>query len=259
MLQDDNKNIHTVKIALLGLCLLLPVLPSYAADDLLDRTGSYTLSFRAGNMFGSATTDGIPNIGPVGFTPPGLIPGSDIEVDDSVIFTFIPSYFITNHIAVDVFIGTPTPMGITATGLEAFGVTDVGSLSVIVPSIYLTAYPAPADWKFQPSVSVGVGTMLKVRDDKISDQMQTALGTGTTLDIPRDKIMLTARLGMDYAVSERWSIGVHATMFWSNVTANITPTAVIPLGPGLEAPLGAIAVDLSVKAFVVQSGITYRF
>jgi len=259
MLYEVKKINNVVAGLLLGTCVTLMPLTTQAEEVAQDRTGSFTLSARVGNLFGSAETDGIANIGPVGFTPPGIIPGSDIEVDDSFVLTFIPSYYVTDHIAIDMFIATPAFMGISATGLESFGVSNVGKIEFIVPAVYITAYPAPADWKFQPSLSVGFGTMVKTRSDKISGELEAALGAGSTLDIPRDKFIPTARLGLDYAVSERWSLGVHATMFWGNVTSTITPTAIIPLGPNLSAPLGPIVTDIKINVLVVQSGITYRF
>lgn len=259
MFQKFKNKIYITVSTLIGASILAQSMPAYAQESFQDRAGSYTLSLRVGNLFGSAETDGIANIGPVGFTPPGTIPGSDIEVDDSFVLTFIPSYHLTDHFAVDMFVATPAFMGISAIGLESLGVKNIGKIEYIVPAIYLTAYPAPADWKLQPSISVGFGIMIKTKDDKISDEMQAALGAGTSLDIARDKFIPTARLGLDYAISERWSIGAHATMFWGNVTSTITPTAVIPLGPGLSAPLGQIITDVKINALVIQSAITYRF
>ena len=233
-----------------------------AADDEIGttgRAGDFTLSFRAGNLFSSARSEGISNIGPVGFTPEGTIPGTDINVDDSLLVTFIPSYFLTNHFAIDAFIATPAFMGITAEGLEGFGVTDIGKIEYIVPSVYLTAYPAPANWKLQPSLSMGFGTMIKTRDDRASEQVENALGAGTTLDVARDSFIPTARAGIDYKISDRWSVGVHATMFWGKTRATITPTAVIPLGPGLSAPLGDVTADVKIDALALQGAFTYRF
>ena len=230
-----------------------------AAQAAEGRAGKFSLSLRAGNLFGSASTDGIPNIGPVGFTPEGFIPGSDIDVDDSVIVTFIPSYHFSEHFAVDMFVATPAFMGITGKGLEGFGVTDIGKIEYIVPTVYLTTYPAPVDWKLQPTFSVGFGTMIKTADDKASGQVEAALGQGTELSVARDKFIPSARAGLDYMLNDRWSFGVHATMFWGKTGATISPTAEIPLGPDITAPLGSFTTDIKIDALVIQSGITYRF
>lgn len=220
--------------------------------------GDWLVSFRAGAVVTSESTEGIPNIGPVGLTPEGFTPGTDVGLGDSPLATVIPGYMLTNWLAIDAFIATPAFSDVDIVGLEALGVTKAAEIGYIVPALSLTLYPADPSSAWQPSFSAGVGSLIFIKE-KQDAALEAALGAGTETDFKNDDLVLVFRAGLDYKVSEKWMVGGHFAYTKANITARVEPTGQVPIGPGVTAPLGGFDIDVEVPAKVFQVALTRTF
>jgi len=257
-----NINIkRAVLVSSVAWLVLSAALSQQAFANENQRKGTWTVSARVGPMNASSdlATEGVPNIGPVGFTPDGFIPNTAIDLEADVAITFHPNYFITEHIAIDMVIGLPTKFNIYSQGLESLGVTDLTEVKLATPTLSLSYFPAPASSKIQPSISAGIGKIVQTSGGDATPGILAALGPDTDVDLNFDGIALSAQFGIDYRFSEKWSLGVHGISWWDSVNIVVTPSAQIPLGPGITAPLGQFELDLDAHVWAVQTALTYHF
>ena len=174
-------------------------------------------------------------------TPVG---GTGVDVDDGYALGFTFNYMLTEHWGVELLASTPFTHDIGGQGL---GIAKIGEVTHLPPTLSMQYYPRPAHARVQPYVGLGVNYFLSY-DADLSSEFETALGN-SSIDID-DSIGLAGQLGVDFKVSDKWSVNAALWYVQVETEASInTPTA------GFE----NINVDVDVNPFAWMLGATYQF
>lgn len=177
-------------------------------------------------------------------TPVG---GTGVEVDEGYSLGITFNYMLTEHWGVELLASTPFEHDIDAQGLEGLGITEIGEVTHLPPTLSLQYYPRAPQARLQPYVGLGVNYFLSF-DEELSNGFEAVLGN-SSIDTD-DSIGLAGQLGVDYQVSDKWSLNAAVWYISVDTEASInTPTA------GFE----NISVDVDIDPLTWMVGASYRF
>lgn len=172
------------------------------------------------------------------------VAGTGVDLESSYALGITLNYMLSEHFGLELLAATPFTHDIGGRGL---GIDEIGEVTHLPPTVSVQYYPRPSHARLQPYVGLGVNYFMTFSEE-LSGEFETAFGD-SSLDVD-DSVGLAAQLGLDYRLSDRWS--VNAALWYVNVQteANIdTPT------PGAE----NIAVDVDVNPFAWMLGASYSF
>lgn len=172
------------------------------------------------------------------------VPGTGVDVDEGYALGITFNYMMTEHWGVELLAATPFTHDIGGQGL---GIAEIGEVTHLPPTLSVQYYPRPSHARVQPYVGLGVNYFMSF-DEEVSNELETALGN-SSIDID-DSIGLAGQLGVDFRVSDKWS--VNAALWYVDIETEAhinTPTA------GFE----NINVDVDVNPFAWMLGATYSF
>lgn len=169
------------------------------------------------------------------------VSGSEVDVKDNTQLGLTLAYMVTDNIAVELLASTPFEHDIVASGLPVRDVATAKHLPPTLSVVYFFDTPVEA---FHPYVGVGVNYTIFF-NEKVSNEIVNAFGQ-SDMEL-EDSVGLAAEAGMDYDLSDRWSL--NASVWYMNIStkAEIETSA----GPKIK-----VDVDIDPIAYVV--GLTYK-
>jgi outer membrane protein len=170
--------------------------------------------------------------------------GTGVEVDDGYAVGLTVNWMLTEHWGVELLASTPFTHRISGKGL---GIDRIGEVTHLPPTVSLQWYPRGGSARLQPYVGLGVNYFMTFSED-VAGEFEAALGD-SDLEV-HDSVGLAAQVGVDYALTDRWSL--NAALWYVDVATEATietPTA------GFE----QIEVDVDVDPLAWMLGMTYRF
>ncbi|MBN9464820.1 OmpW family outer membrane protein [Brevundimonas sp.] len=163
------------------------------------------------------------------------LPGGSVSMADNATVTFDVSYFLTPNFAINAYAGYPPRAHIEGAGpLAAFGTLASANYGPLTVS---GEYHFSGLGALRPYVGVGVtyAVFLDVDDNALSDvSVDNAFGPAL-------------KLGLDYDVSERWTLHAYVQQVWLKTDVSATVGG---------APASA---RLTIDPTVVGVGLGYRF
>ena len=164
-------------------------------------------------------------------TAAGVDTGLDVKVDNDAIPSLGIAYFLTDHVAIDVTLGT-SKHEIRAVG----GATDVNVHdSWVLPPVVAAQYHFNPKGRLSPYVGTGPNYMLFYGGkDKNGFKVKLKDGFGWAL-----------QGGVDYAIKDNWSLNVDVKKIWFSTDANINK--------------GALKSSVDLDPWVISAGLGYRF
>lgn len=166
---------------------------------------------------------------------------TSVDVDDNTQLGLTFTYMWKDHIALGLLAATPFKHDVSESGV---GFANVGSTKHLPPTLTLQYFPANTNSAFQPYIGAGIN-YTKFFSEKTSSELNAALGESSmSLD---DSFGLALEAGLDYALSEKWSLNA---VVW---VLDIDSEALI------DTPAGKIEVDVEIDPVVFMAGLAYRF
>lgn len=224
--QPPNKGIITVTKTRFALALgaALALAGTARADDFQPKhQGLVMLNMRL--------TDVAPDAGDPIVTAAGAATGLRADVKEDVMPTVGIAYFLTDHVALDLTLGT-TKHSVKAVGP---GVNvKVHDTWVLPPVLALQYHFAPAA-KVSPYVGAGLNYMIFYGGkDKNGFKVKLQDGAGYAL-----------QAGVDLALKDRWSVNLDAKKVFFSTRAKING--------------GALTSKVNLDPWVVSAGLGYKF
>jgi len=163
------------------------------------------------------------------------VPGGSVSMADNATVTVDASYFLTPHFAINAYAGYPPRAHLEGAGpLAPFGTLASANYGPLTVS---GEYHFSGLGAFRPYVGVGVtyAVFLDVDDKALSDvSVDNAFGPAL-------------KLGLDYDVSERWTVHAYLQQIWLRTDVSATVGG---------APASA---RVTIDPTVVGVGLGYRF
>lgn len=163
------------------------------------------------------------------------VPGGSVSMGDNTTVSFDASYFLTPHFAINAYAGYPPRAHLEGAGtlapLGALASANYGPLTVS------GEYHFSGLGAFRPYVGVGVtyAVFLNVDDSALSDvSVDNAFGPAL-------------KLGLDYDVSERWTVHAYVQQVWLKTDVSATAGG---------APASA---RVTIDPTIVGVGLGYRY
>ena len=182
-------------------------------------------------MLNVRVTDVAPDAGDAIKTGAGAATGLHADVKEDVMPTIGLSYFLTDHVAVEVIAGT-TKHTVKAVG-PGTNVT-VHDTWVLPPVVALQYHFAP-DARFSPYVGAGLNYMIFYSGkDKNGFKVKLKDGVGYAL-----------QAGADYALKDKWSLNLDVKKVFFDTRATING--------------GALTSKVKLDPWVVSAGVGYKF
>lgn len=163
----------------------------------------------------------------------GAVTGSQINIDSSLVPEVDFTYFVTDHIALEL-IAAVTPHDVS-TKTSSAGALDLGDAWLLPPT--LTAqYHLTGMGKCKPYVGAGVNYTVFFNEDKGSSVTGVDYGNsfGPVL-----------QAGVDYMLDDHWMVNMDVKKVWINTDVKFNN--------------GAIRADVDINPWLVGVGIGYRF
>ena len=164
--------------------------------------------------------------------------GVGVNVDSNTQLGINVAYFFTPNVNVELLAATPFSHDL---GLNTVGA--LGDTKHLPPSLTANYYFMSADSKFQPYVGAGINYTIFF-DEEFTDANKTAGFTDLDLDA---SFGLTAQLGFDYEVNEKWH--VNASVRWIDIDTDATFK--------LNGADGSVSVDIDPYVYTLSLG--YKF
>ena len=169
------------------------------------------------------------------------VAGSEVDVKDGTQLGLTFAYMVTDNIAVELLASTPFEHDIVASGLPVRDVATVRHLPPTLSVVYF--FDTPVE-RLHPYVGVGVNYTIFF-NEKVSGEIVNAFGqSDMELD---DSIGLAAEAGVDYDITDRWSLNASVWYMNLDTTAKIDTAAVAKI---------EVDVDIDPVAYVV--GLSYK-
>lgn len=213
-----------------GLLAQSQVAAAHEQGELFVRTGPTLVA--PGNDSGAVTVNG------------AALPGTGVEADDAWALGVTLNYMLTEHFAVELLVATPFEHRISGKGL---GIDRIGEVKQLPPTLSLQWYPRDGAARLQPYVGLGVNYFMSFAGET-SGEFERALGR-SDLEV-HDAVGLAAQAGVDYAVTDHWSVS--AALWYVDIATEAT---IRTQTPGFE----LIEVDLDVDPLAWMLGVSYRF
>jgi len=165
--------------------------------------------------------------------------GAGVEVGEDTQVGLTLTYMYTDNIGIELLAATPFKHQITGTlGLAEAPVADTTHLP---PTVTVNYYPEMADSPFQPYVGAGINYT------NFLDTQSHLTNTNVDLD---SSWGLAAHAGVDYAITENWSL--NAAVWYIDLSTTATLSS-IGAG-GLDS-----TVDVDIDPTVYMVGVSYKF
>ncbi len=205
---------------------------AYEQDDLIIRAGIATV-----DPNDDSSVLSVEGLG-------GNVPGTGVGVDSDTQLGITATYMLTAKIGVELLAATPFEHDISAKGLGGFGVSEIGSVEHLPPTLSLQYYLADPSSIFQPYVGAGINYTL-ILDESLSGEIKTQLGaTDIELD---DSIGLSLQAGFDYSLGENWL--VNASIWYIDIETDAE----------IDSAVGKIEVDVDIDPWVYMFSVGYKF
>ena len=175
--------------------------------------------------------------------------GFGLDVDDDTQLGLNFAYFISDRWNVEVLASTPFSHDIVVND-NPLGLGQLGSADQLPPTVTFNYFLGSSKSSFQPYVGVGVNATLFF-DEEFTESNE-ALGF-SDLDLD-ESFGLSAQIGFDYFISEKWLI--NASVRYIDISTDATFT-LNNAGLGSNNAQGAVSVDIDPIVTTISLG--YRF
>jgi outer membrane protein len=177
-------------------------------------------------------------------SPPTVLEG--VSVSDDTQLGLIGAYMFSDTFGIELLAATPFEHDICIKGTSI----DAGSTEQLPPTLSLQWYPRGGQDGWQPYLGMGVNYTIFF-DEEVDPDLENALGTiigASTVDLELDdSIGLSAQAGMDFPITENFSINLGVWYIDLSTTAKI------------KTDVGNVKFDVDVDPWVYNVGIAYRF
>lgn len=175
--------------------------------------------------------------------------GFGLGVDDDTQLGLNVAYFVTDRWNIEVLASTPFAHDVNVNS-NPLGLNRLLTSDQLPPTITANYYFAASTSAFQPYVGVGVNYTIFFNEE-FTDENE-ALGF-SNLDLD-DSLGLTAQIGLDYFVNDKWF--VNASVRYIDISTDATFTLNNSALNADNAP-GEVTVD--VDPFVTTFSVGYKF
>lgn len=165
--------------------------------------------------------------------------GGEVEISNSLIPEVDLNYFVTDHIALELVLGT-TPHDLNLKNSTA-GDADLGDVWLLPPTLMLQYHFNPmGDMEIQPYVGAGINYTLFYGEDFVSPV--------TRVDYD-NSIGGALQVGADIPIDQNWAFNVDLKYVWvDSEDTEIDITGV-----------GTATADVTIDPWVASVGIGYKF
>lgn len=168
------------------------------------------------------------------------VAGSSVDVKDATQLGLTFAYLLTDNIGIELLASTPFKHDIVASGLP---VRKVATAKHLPPTLSVVYFFDTPESRLHPYAGVGVNYTMFFSED-VSGEVVTAFGRSKMeLD---DSVGLAFEAGVDFDISDRWSLNASIWYMDIDTTAEIRTA-----GPVIK-----VDVDIDPIAYVV--GLSYR-
>jgi outer membrane protein len=177
-------------------------------------------------------------------SPPTVLNG--VSVGDDTQLGLIGAYMLSDTVGIELLAATPFEHDISVRGTSI----DAGTAKQLPPTLSLQWYPRGGQDGWQPYVGMGVNYTIFF-DEEVNPELENALGAiigASTVDLELDdSIGLSAQAGMDFPLTENFSINLGVWYIELGTTATI------------KTDVGRVKFDVDVDPWVYNVGVAYRF
>lgn len=163
----------------------------------------------------------------------GAVTGSQVNIDNSVVPEADFSYFLTDHIALEVIAGV-TPHDVS-TKTSSAGPLDIGD-SWLLPPTVTVQYHFTDLGRWKPYVGAGLNYTIFFNEDEGSSVTSADYG---------DSFGPALQAGVDYMLDEHWLVNLDVKKIWINTDVKFNG--------------GAIRADVDIDPWIVGVGVGYKF
>lgn len=176
----------------------------------------------------------------------GKVGGTKATLDHDEQFGLDLSYFVTDHLAVDLLLATPFNLNAGYKGLGGAGLPDskLGDFKALPPTLSLVYYPLEKSYPVQPYVGVGVN-YTTFFDEGLSSDAKSKGFHGLDLD---DSWGVAAQVGVDWRLTDNLFVNTQVRYVDLDTTAESNLDGV-----------GKVKVDVDVKPWVYMLALGYKF
>ena len=171
------------------------------------------------------------------------IPGEAVTADDEVQFGISGTYMLSSKVGVELLAASPFSHELTAKGGTLDG-AEIGSVKHLPPTLSAQYYFLGSQSKFKPYVGAGLTYTTFFSEDIGSG----AKGLGYNDIELDDSFGLSAQIGFDYQVSDKWLLNASA------LYADIDTTATLK-----GASVSNLTVDYDLDPIVYRLNVGYKF
>lgn len=176
--------------------------------------------------------------------PPTVLPG--VGIDNDTQLGIIPAYMVTDHLGFELLAASPFThdVDVSGAGLPA------GEVTHLPPTLSLQWYPRGGKNGWQPYLGMGLNYTF-IYDEEVSSELRGALGTllgASSAELALDDSFgLSAQLGVDIPIGDRWALNLGVWYIDIDSTASI------------RTDVGNVKFDVSIDPWVYNAGIAWRF
>jgi OOP family OmpA-OmpF porin len=170
-----------------------------------------------------------------------------LVVDSDISFTFDVTYMFHNHFGVELLAAYPFTHGIDSKPYNG-GVTRIGNVDHLPPTLSLVWRPRAYDAALQPYVGVGVNyTMFS------GENIRGSAGLGNASLKMDDSIGPAAVVGLDWFLGDQRKWFANANVRWINIESDAVVTLPVETGTGNRPrlDLGTVEIDPMVYTLAV--------
>lgn len=213
-----------------GALLIAPNVMAHSKGDILVRAGLTTVApdESSSNIFVGGSDLGV-----------------NVTVDDNTQLGLNIAYFLTDNINIELLAATPFKHDVNFGVVDPLGTgNQLGEVTHLPPSLTANYYFNSPDSKLQPYVGAGINYTI------FFDEEFTAANDGAGLaDLSLDNSFgLTAQVGLDYILDEKWSI--NASVRWIDIDTEASFK--------LNGTAGEVA-DIEIDPYVYTISVGYTF
>ena len=168
------------------------------------------------------------------------------SVGDDTQLGLIGAYMLTNTVGIELLAATPFEHDISVRGTSI----DAGTTKQLPPTLSLQWYPRGGQDGWQPYLGMGVNYTIFF-DEEVDPDLENALGAllgASTVDLELDdSIGISAQAGVDFPLSENFSLNLGVWYIDLGTTATI------------KTDVGRVKFDVDIDPWVYNVGIACRF
>ena len=177
-------------------------------------------------------------------SPPTVLKGASVGDDTQI--GLIGAYMLSDTVGIELLAATPFEHDISVRGTSI----DAGTAKQLPPTLSLQWYPRGGQDGWQPYLGMGVNYTIFF-DEEVDPDLENALGAiigASTVDLELDdSIGLSAQAGMDFPITENFSINLGVWYIDLGTTAKI------------KTDVGRVKFDVDIDPWVYNVGVAYRF